>query len=135
MKKLIKKVREWHNLRQLVTGSTDQAQLKKLLEEFMELSCSIYANKPANQVVGIVKGMLDDLEHNNRIKADDGSGKKDAIGDMIVVLVNIAERNDTYLRECLAGSYNEIKDRKGLMKNGIYVKYEDLSNEEKAKFK
>ena len=60
---------------------------------------------------------------------------RDRLGDMIVVLVNIAERNDTYLRECLAGSYNEIKDRKGLMKNGIYVKYEDLSNEEKAKFK
>jgi hypothetical protein len=48
------------------------------------------------------------------------------MGDVLVVLINIATRNGFTLRQALEVSYNKIKDRKGKMRNGIFVKEEDL---------
>ena len=42
-----------------------------------------------------------------------GKDIKDDIGDMLVVLINIAERNNISLTDCLEVAYNDIKDRKG----------------------
>lgn len=36
------------------------------------------------------------------------------------------------VEEAFESAYNEIKDRKGMMKDGSFVKYEDLSPEEQA---
>jgi hypothetical protein len=135
MKKVIKKIIEWHSLRNLLEGSTDQAQFVKLMEEISEVYASIRPNVPAPQLAGELRGIITDLEYKNKIKSDDGSGLADGIGDVNVVLINIAERNGLSLEDCLKASYKEIKDRKGLSKNGIYVKYEDLTDEEKARFK
>ena len=44
----------------------------------------------------------------------------------MVVLINIAERNDISITECLEQAYNDIKDRKGRMVDGIFVKEDDL---------
>ena len=40
----------------------------------------------------------------------------------MVVLINIAERNDLSLEQCLSVAYNDIKDRKGFMEDGIFIK-------------
>ena len=45
---------------------------------------------------------------------------------MMVVLINIAERNNLSLTECLEVAYNDIKDRKGKMVDGVFVKEADL---------
>jgi hypothetical protein len=45
---------------------------------------------------------------------------------MIVVLINIMERNGYTLDACLAQAYGDIKDRKGKMIDGIFVKEGDL---------
>jgi hypothetical protein len=55
-----------------------------------------------------------------------GRDIKDDIGDMVVVLINIAERNKLTLAECVQAAYNDIKDRKGRMVNGVYIKAADL---------
>jgi len=52
----------------------------------------------------------------------EGKDFKDDIGDMLVVMINLCERNKTTLEECLAVAYNDIKDRKGKMVDGIFVK-------------
>jgi hypothetical protein len=44
---------------------------------------------------------------------------------MIVVLINIAERNNVSLTECLDQAWNDIKDRKGKMVDGIFIKEGD----------
>jgi hypothetical protein len=49
----------------------------------------------------------------------------DDIGDMIVVLINIAERNNLTLKECLEKAWDDIKDRKGKMIDGIFIKEGD----------
>jgi len=87
----------WHHDKGLIEGSTDKDQFAKLIQECGELSDNI------------CKG---------RDVADD-------IGDIIVVLINIAERNGLTLAECMSQAWDDIKDRKGRMVNGIWVKEAD----------
>ena len=91
---------EWHHQRNLIEGSTDRKQLEKLSEEFIEL------------VVAVTE--KDELE------------TIDALGDMLVVMINIAERNNLTMTHCLARAYSMIKDRTGRMINGKFVKEESL---------
>jgi NTP pyrophosphatase (non-canonical NTP hydrolase) len=84
----------WHHDRNLIEGSTDKDQYLKLLEEVFELQSNIMKGRP----------VIDD------------------IGDIVVVLINIAERNGLTLKDCLDHAYNDIKDRKGRMFEGIFVK-------------
>ena len=88
----------WAEERNLIDGSTSQAQCVKLGEEFGEL-CG-----------GIAKGKQDVVV--------------DSIGDMVVVLSIIALQNGTSLGECTQLAYDEIKHRKGRMVDGIFVKEE-----------
>ncbi len=88
------KIVQWHEDRNLIKGSTDHQQFEKLLEEVEELRTNI----EYDQLV------IDD------------------IGDIIVVLINIAHRNGLTLYECIEHAYNDIKDRKGKMVNGLFVK-------------
>lgn len=49
------------------------------------------------------------------------------VQEVITILANMTERLDTTLEECLQSAYNEIKDRKGKMINGVFVKESDLN--------
>ena len=95
---LVDKVAKSHHERNLIDGATDQTQFVKLLEEVGELAGNISRDRCI----------------------------KDDIGDIIVVLVNIAERNGLTIEECLECAYNDIKDRKGVMIDGCFVKESDL---------
>ena len=94
MEKLIQSVTQWHKDRNLIEGSDDKTQTLKLLQELGELSDSVCKGK----------SILGD------------------IGDMLVVMINICERNKVSLEECLKIAYNDIKDRKGKMVDGVFVK-------------
>ena len=92
-----KLIEQWHRDRNLIDGATDKDQVCKLIQEVGELS-------------------------DNVCKGRDVS---DDIGDCIVVLINIAVRNGLTLEQCMAQAYNDIKDRKGRMVDGIFVKEGD----------
>ena len=47
---------------------------------------------------------------------------KDAIGDMVVVLTNLAALEDLRIEDCVTSAYGVIKSRKGKMVNGTFVK-------------
>jgi len=94
MEKLIELVTQWHRDRNLIDGSDDKSQTLKLLQELGELSDSVCKEQ----------SILDD------------------IGDMLVVMINICERNKISLEKCLEVAYNDIKDRKGKMVDGVFVK-------------
>lgn len=51
---------------------------------------------------------------------------KDAIGDTLVTIIVLAHQLDLNVTECLGVAYEEIKNRKGKMVNGTFVKEEDL---------
>ncbi|MGH2269383.1 MazG-like family protein [Streptococcus uberis] len=51
---------------------------------------------------------------------------RDAIGDSLVTLIVLSMQLNQNPVGCLEYAYNEIKNRKGSMINGTYVKSEDL---------
>ena len=51
---------------------------------------------------------------------------KDAIGDTLVTIIVLAYQLDLDVTECLGIAYEEIKNRKGKMINGTFVKESDL---------
>ena len=51
---------------------------------------------------------------------------KDAIGDTLVTIIVLAHQLDLDVTECLGIAYEEIKNRKGKMINGTFVKEDDL---------
>lgn len=51
---------------------------------------------------------------------------KDAIGDTLVTIIVLAHQLDLDITECLGIAYEKIKNRKGKMINGTFVKEEDL---------
>ncbi|MCP4324016.1 MAG: hypothetical protein GY787_19585 [Alteromonadales bacterium] len=46
----------------------------------------------------------------------------DAIGDMVVVLTNLAHLEGFTIEDCIDSAYTEIAMRKGKMLNGTFVK-------------
>jgi len=46
----------------------------------------------------------------------------DAIGDITVVLTNLAALEKLRIEDCVASAYDVIKNRKGNMINGTFVK-------------
>ena len=90
------RIKQWAADRNLIEGSTPLKQMQKLDEEFMEL--------------------LDGLNHNN---IDD---IKDAIGDIQVVLAVICCQLGLDIDECREIAWEQIKDRKGKMVDGVFVK-------------
>jgi|TARA_R110002074_G_C12343527_1_gene649023 hypothetical protein len=95
---MISRIRGWHRDRNLIEGSTDKDQFCKLIQECGELSDNMCKNKDM----------------------------RDDIGDIMVVLINIMERNNYTLSECLEQAWGDIKNRKGKMIDGIFVKESDL---------
>ena len=94
---LIEKTIKWHEDRNLIEGSTDKDQVLKLQQELGELSDSVCKKKDM----------------------------KDDLGDMMVIMLNIMRRNNLTMEECLETAYIDIKDRKGKMIDGIFVKEGD----------
>jgi NTP pyrophosphatase (non-canonical NTP hydrolase) len=56
------------------------------------------------------------------ILKDDLPEIKDGIGDMVVVLTNLAELSGLTIEECIESAYDTISKRKGKMINGTFVK-------------
>ena len=99
-------IETWAEDRNLIEGATPQAQMLKMTEEVGELAHAIARS-----------GINSSKENNDNIK--------DAIGDCVVVLTILAAQNGLDIVECIASAYNEIKDRKGKMVDGIFVKEGD----------
>lgn len=89
----------WAEARGIIPNATTKSQLLKAMSEFGELA----------DAEG--KGDLD--------------GIKDAVGDIMVCLINYCALHDINLVDCLNGSFEQIKHRKGrLMPDGTFVKEE-----------
>ena len=97
MEELTNLIVQWLHDRNLIDGSSDKDQVLKLIQELGELSDSVCKGKDV----------------------------KDDLGDMMVVMLNIMERQGVSMEECLSTAYNDIKDRKGRMVDGIFIKEGD----------
>lgn len=99
---LINKVTQWGMHRKIIgpeAGGTVCGQVEKLGEEYDELQQALYDG---------------DLQ-----------ACADAIGDMTVVLIMISELLRLDYASCLHLAYNQIKTRRGVMRDGVFVKEVD----------
>jgi len=92
------KIRDWAGERGLYTKGDKKTQFCKLMEEAGELG----------------RAVLKDDQHEF----------VDAIGDMVVVLTNMAHLGGTTIEECIDAAYKVISKRTGKMVNGTFVKDE-----------
>tara|TARA_R110002020_G_scaffold225658_2_gene435750 strand:- start:3294 stop:3737 length:444 start_codon:yes stop_codon:yes gene_type:complete len=121
-------ITNWHKDRNLIDGSTDNAQFTKLLEEVVELYATLNPDTSASDIVKVLQKQLRDMHTAGRVKMGDvDSSPADDIGDINVVLINIAERNKLTMQECLDKAWSDIRHRKGKMVNGVFVKEADLT--------
>ena len=89
-------IRDWADERGLYENGDTKTQALKLVEEVGETCRAILKEDRAEAI--------------------------DGIGDCVVVLTNLAELLEMRIEDCIREAYNEIKDRKGKMANGTYVK-------------
>jgi hypothetical protein len=54
----------------------------------------------------------------------------DGIGDAVVVLTILAAQHGVTIEECIDAAWDEIKDRKGRMIDGVFVKESDLPHQQ-----
>lgn len=97
------KIAEWANDRCLYESATPFSQMKKLFEET--------------------------LEWYDEVGTGDTKKEMMELGDMKVVLTNIANSRGFSLEQCGWMAYNKIKDRTGHMENGTFVKDGDVAND------
>ena len=93
-------IEEWARERGLDAADPSK-QMLKLGEEYGELCQGLAKNRP-EQV-------------------------KDSIGDMYVVLTILSLQLGLDIEDCVMHSYGGIKDRKGTLKNGVWIKESDLN--------
>ena len=91
-------IRDWAGERGLYTKGDKKTQFCKLMEEAGELGRAVLK--------------------------DDQEEFVDAIGDMVVVLTNMAHLGGTTIEECIDAAYKVISKRTGKMVNGTFVKDE-----------
>lgn len=99
MQRIIGLVEEWAEDRNLIEGSNALTQFHKLIQECGELS--------------------DDMMKGKDVRTE--------FGDVLVVLVIMAKQLNISMEDCLWMAYDKIKHRKGVMRDGVFIKEEDLS--------
>ena len=89
-------IREWASDKGIYKSGDTRTQFVKLMEEAGELAQAILKNDEPEVI--------------------------DAIGDMVVVLTNLAKLRGHNIEDCISSAYNVIAKRKGEMINGTFVK-------------
>ena len=90
------KIRAWASDKGIYAKGDSKTQYLKLMEESGELAEALLKNDETEVI--------------------------DAIGDMVVVLTNLAKLRGHNIEDCVASAYSVIKSRQGKMVNGTFVK-------------
>ena len=89
-------IRAWATEKGIYKTGDSRTQYVKLMEEAGELAQALLKNDETEVI--------------------------DAIGDMVVVLTNLAKLRGHNIEDCITSAYSVIKDRQGKMVNGTFVK-------------
>jgi NTP pyrophosphatase (non-canonical NTP hydrolase) len=93
-------IRDWATEKGIYKSGDSKTQYIKLMEEAGELAQALLNNDEPEVV--------------------------DAIGDMVVVLTNLAKLRGYNIEDCVTSAYDVIKSRTGKMVDGTFVKSENL---------
>jgi NTP pyrophosphatase (non-canonical NTP hydrolase) len=95
-------IRTWASDKGIYKSGDSRTQYIKLMEEAGELAEALLKNDETEVI--------------------------DAIGDMVVVLTNLAKLRGHNIEDCVVSAYDVIKSRQGKMVNGTFVKNNYTSN-------
>ena len=98
------KIREWAKAKGIYKSGDSKTQYVKLMEEAGELAQAILKNDEPEVI--------------------------DAIGDMVVVLTNLAKLRGHNIEDCIDSAYDVIAKRTGKMVGGTFVKDIEVNNPE-----
>ena len=91
------KIIQWAEARKIIPNSNPESQLLKAVSEMGELADAT-------------------IKH-------DKEAVIDAVGDVMVCLINYCALQDINLVDCMEVAYDSIKNRKGILReNGVFVK-------------
>jgi|14BtaG_2_1085337.scaffolds.fasta_scaffold227944_1 NTP pyrophosphatase (non-canonical NTP hydrolase) len=117
------RVIDWAQKKGILDASDPIKQLTKTQEELDETMDALVKikelhdpNQPSLIDVGNKQALLD--QYNDEVI--------DGIGDMLVTIIILAEICGVDSKHCLGVAYEEIKDRKGKMVDGLFVKESNL---------
>lgn len=96
MEQLIENIEKWANEKDLLKEENTLKQFTKVVEEIGE----------------VAEGLAKD----NRELIEDG------IGDTMVTLIILAAQKGMSIEQCLTTAWEEIKDRTGETKDGVFIK-------------
>lgn len=112
----------WAEARKIIPRSTPLAQTRKTVEEAGELLEAATALKVCDDLAKLFPELSDRVDFVG-YRLGWMEKFKDGVGDVYVTVINACALADVDAVSCLAGAYEEIKDRKGtLMPNGVFVK-------------
>ncbi len=92
-------IRKWADDRNFVGGSDVKSQALKGISEYGEWADAVLKNDTPKII--------------------------DGFGDIVIVLTIAVHQLGMKLEDCILASYDEIKDRTGVMYNGAYIKSTD----------
>lgn len=161
MNDLIAKIEQWAEDRNIIKGSKPIDQAMKLFSEFGELADNVGKGRDCRDDIGDVFVVLTimckqlgmSMSTVSPIKAKIKNTPKQMVSlllldfheiltcpamcdfdDAVGTLKHIAEYFGYTLEECVQIAYNDIKDRHGYMKNGIFIKLSDMTRDDRNEY-
>lgn len=101
----------------------DQDLVRKIQAWFVERN--LHTLDGSGQITKLKEEVGELIEANS---AGDRFQEIDAVGDITVVLIGYCLQRGLSFEACLLAAYEEIKDRKGKVIDGVFVKEADLNN-------
>ena len=153
LNELISKIEQWAHERNIIKGSKPIDQAMKLFSEFGELADNVGKGRDCRDDIGDCAVVLiimcrqlgistiDSIQKDNDNYSmkeyvtwagywmcswvSSGMSNSEELGFIFSNLINIAEQSGSTLEECLQIAYDDIKHRKGIMVNGVFIKESD----------
>ena len=153
MNELIQKIEQWATDRNIIKGSKPIDQAMKLFSEFGELADNVGKGRDCRDDVGDCAVVLiimcrqlgiptiDSIQKDNdnySIKeyvtwagywmcswVSGGMSNSEELGFIFSNLINIAQLSNYTLEECVQVAYDDIKERRGVLVNGVFIKESD----------
>jgi len=140
-------VEEWARVRGIYDQSTEAHQQAKALEEIGEYLTAENDEQRMDAIGDIAVCIVNAAKLDQSIKPlSIQYGAEDDISDVahsivygsydlsIGILSDVAINHRYNFQRCLSKAWNEIKDRKGMMIDGKYVKWESMTEQQKEEF-
>lgn len=161
MQDLIAKIEQWAEDRNIIKGSKPIDQAMKLFSEFGELADNVGKGRDCRDDIGDIFVVLTIISKQLGLNIDDafdyagisaGSLKhavcglgatlhdfveyqdQEKLANCIEFLECVANEARVIFRECVQIAYDDIKDRHGYMKNGIFIKLSDMTSDDRNEY-